>query len=140
MGLDHDALCVDDRSMAEVFCSDVCLWVRDVGCRETRVALLALEPESRVWLEVEGEPILFERMRDGSDGRSTRGFKPAGEAGKRWLKRYREERGALIEFEFIERPLDEDKAGSGYWRLDEEITEADIRATLDLTNNARANR
>ena len=102
--------------MPEVFCNDVCLWVKDVGCRQTRVALLALEPGSKVWLCVEGEPILFERMQDGVNGRSTRGFKPVGPSAAIWRTRFREQEVTLLEFDFIERPLDEGKAGSGYYQ------------------------
>jgi hypothetical protein len=106
--------------MAEVICSDVCLWVKDVGCRQTRVILLALEPGSQVWLSVADEPILFERMKDGTDGRSTRGFKPVGKTGKRWLEFYRDQKSTLLDFEFIERPLDAEKAGSGYYQREAE--------------------
>lgn len=105
--------------MAETLCKDVCLWVKDVGCRQTRVTLLSLEPGSRIWISVEGEPIQFERMADGSDGRSTRGFRPVGLTADRWLRRYRESRGELVEIELTERPLDEGKAGSGYYQREQ---------------------
>jgi hypothetical protein len=100
--------------MAKVICKDVCLWVKHVGCPQTRVMLLALEPGSQVWLSVAGQPILFERMKDGTDGRSTRRFNPVGETRKLWLQHYEEQKEALLDFEFVERPLDAGKAGSGY--------------------------
>ena len=62
--------------MADVFCNDVCLWVKHVGGRDVRTVLLSLDPGSRIWLSLDGEAVQFERMQDGGDGRSTRGFKP----------------------------------------------------------------
>lgn len=90
--------------MADVICKE------HVGCGVTRCALLALEPGSRIWLEVDGEPILFERMEDGIDGRSTRGLKPVGETADLWLKRYRDEPYSMIELDFIERLVDRGRA------------------------------
>ena len=104
--------------MADLIGDDVCLWVNQVGCRQTRVALLALEPGSRVWLNVEGNPILFERLRDDSDGRSRRGFRPIGDSIATWAMVRRDQRNELLEFDFIERPDDRDAAGTGYYQLD----------------------
>ena len=91
--------------MADVICSDVCLWIRNVGCGLTRRVMLGLEPGAQIWLEVEGEPVLFERMKDGSDGRSTRGLRPVGETAVHW-RRHFGDKPTSLEIDFIERPLD----------------------------------
>lgn len=100
--------------MADVICDDVCLWIDHVFCGVTRLALLGLEPGSRIWLRVEDERVLFERMQDGSDGRSTRGLKPVGDNADRWRRVFRDEPGTMIEVEFIERPIDD---GCGIKRI-----------------------
>lgn len=106
--------------MADVMCNDVCLWINHVFCGVTRAALLGLEPGARIWLEVDGAPILFERMQDGSDGRSTRGLKPVGPTAELWRRRFRDEPGSMVELEFVERPTDLGKAAD---RVGREVTE-----------------
>ncbi|MEY2926841.1 MAG: hypothetical protein RL367_1318, partial [Pseudomonadota bacterium] len=101
--------------MAEVFRNDDCLWVDDVGCRQTRVALLALEPGSQIWLSVDETPVLFERM---ADEIGIRGYKPVGENAQFWLNRGPDGRPELLELDFVERPADTDQAGSGYYKRD----------------------
>ncbi len=102
--------------MADAFCTDVCLWVKDVGGQDLRVLLLSLEPGSRIWLSVDGEAIQFERMADGEDGRSTRGFKPIGETAVLWKNRYLDPaRRYVEELEVVERPSDAGAAGSGFY-------------------------
>ena len=92
--------------MADLLCTDVCIWISHIGCGFTRRALLGLEPGSRIWLEVEGKPILFERMQDGADGRVTRGLKPVGPSKADWRAIYDEYRGSVVDIHFVERPLD----------------------------------
>ncbi len=58
--------------MADLLCTRDYIPISFIGCGMTRCALLALEPSSRVWLEIEGEPLLFERMPDGPDGSISR--------------------------------------------------------------------
>ena len=102
--------------MADLFCNDVCLWVKNVGGADVRTILLSLEPGSRIWLSLDGEAAQFERMQDGSDGRSTRGFKPIGPTAKIWKARYRPEQPTYIEeVEIIERPQDRGTTGSGFY-------------------------
>ena len=102
--------------MADVFCNDVCLWVKHVGGRDLRTVLLSLDPGSRIWLSLDGKAVQFERMLDGADGRSTRGFKPVGPTAAVWLDKYKPGQSAYIEeVEVIERPLDKDGAGTGFY-------------------------
>ncbi len=96
--------------MADAVIMDVCLWIGNVGCGLTRRALLALEPGSRIWLSVDDVPLLFERMQDGLDGRSTHGLKPIGPSKEVWLQRYRTEKVAAVELKFVERPVDRSPA------------------------------
>ena len=112
--------------MADAFCRDVCLWAKHVGGRDIRTILLSLEPGSRIWLSLDGEPVQFERMQDHADGRSTRGFKPVGSTASVWLDKYVPGQSTYIEeIEVMERPADLGAAVSGFYqdvaRLDETL-------------------
>lgn len=100
--------------MPTAICNDTCLWIANVGCGLTRTALLALEPGARIWLSIEGQLQLFERMRDGADGRSTRGLKPIANSGTVWIDSYAHGI-TIVELEFVERPADEGAASSKYY-------------------------
>lgn len=103
--------------MADATCKDVCLWVKHVGGRDIRTILLSLEPGSQIWLSIDGDAVQFERMQDGADGRSTRGFKPIGTTASVWLSKYEPGKSTYIEeIEVIERPADLGAAGSGFYQ------------------------
>lgn len=103
--------------MSDGFCEDACLWVKHLGGRDIRTMLLSLEPGSRIWLSLDGDAVLFERMQDGSDGRSTRGFKPIGPTALVWLSKYVPGESIYIEeIEVIERPADSGTAVSGFYQ------------------------
>ena len=103
--------------MADATCNDVCLWVKHVGGRDIRTILLSLEPGSQIWLSIDGDAVQFERMQDGADGRSTRGFKPIGSTASAWLDKYVPGQSTYIEeIEVIERPSDAGAAGSGFYQ------------------------
>ena len=103
--------------MADLVCTDICLWVKHVGCRQLRIVLLSLDPGSKIWLSLDGDAVQFERMQNSTDGSSTRGFKPVGETALLWLDRFKQGQTTYIqEVEIIERPLDTDAAGEGFYR------------------------
>ncbi len=103
--------------MADLFCNDVCLWVKHIGSRQLRVILLSLEPGSKVWLSLDGDAVQFERMQDGADGRSTLGFRPVGDTASLWLDRFKQGKSTYIEeVEIIERPVDAGAAGKGFYQ------------------------
>ena len=95
--------------MADVIFSEDGLWIADIGCGMMRRALLALETGSRIWLEIEGEAVLFERMAD-VDGESKLGLKPVGETAALWANAAERASCVMPEVEFIERPADRGKA------------------------------
>ena len=86
------------------------LCISDIGCGLTRRALLGLEPGSRLWLEIEGVPLLFEHVADGEDGRSTPFLKPIMESAELWMGLCASLPAMAMQFDFIERPADRGKS------------------------------
>lgn len=95
------------------------LRISDLWSGPTRRALLGLEPGSRIWLEVDGRPVLFERMRDHPDGRSAPFVVPVGDSVEVWRRLCAEQDPLVMGYDFVERPAD---AGSSAdrWCGDEE--------------------
>jgi hypothetical protein len=103
--------------VADAFCQDECLWVKHIGGHDVRVVLLSLDPGSRIWLSFDGVAVQFERMKDGADGRSTRGFRPVGDTAHLWRAMYEPGKAAYIEeVEIIERPADKGAVGGGFYQ------------------------
>lgn len=105
--------------MAQLFHTGGILWISEIGCRETRVVLLSLEPGSRIWLDFEGSLIQFERMADAPDGSSVPGLTAVGPTAALWESLEAQRDVTLVEFEIAERPADRGRAGSGYYQRDE---------------------
>ena len=74
--------------MVKAKLSDQCLWIAHVEDGSVRQALASLHPGATVSLLVDGEPIAFQRMATGKDGRPTSGFNPVGKGEAIWRTRY----------------------------------------------------
>lgn len=75
--------------MMPMFVRDVCLWISDIPSGPDRRMLQSLTPGSQIWIDVEGQPVLIERMKTGKDGRPTLGLKPVGPSARGWLDHYK---------------------------------------------------
>lgn len=82
--------------MAHVRLNDDAIWVRGIeGDATLREHLLALSPGETTELEVDGIVGTWERMRDGRDGRPTKGIRPVGPMRQAW-KAMQSRRGELL--------------------------------------------
>ena len=70
--------------------ADQCLWLKHVEDGQLKDALASVHPGSVIRLLVDGQPIDFQRMATGKDGRITNGFNPVGERASEWRSRYSE--------------------------------------------------
>lgn len=93
--------------MPELYISRTCIPISHIGCGLTRRFLLGLEPGSRIWLKVENEALLFERMQDEPDGQVIRGLKVVEPSIDAWQRLCREHGGSVVELTATERPLDD---------------------------------
>ena len=66
-----------------------------------RRVFCSLEPGSRIWLSVDGEPILFERMLSGGNANGTPGLKPRGATAARWRSFYTARKGDELPLSFL---------------------------------------
>ena len=86
--------------MTTVFCRDVCLWIADIPSGPDRRMLLGMTPGSRIWIDIDKQPVLFERMKTGSDGRPTNGMKPVGGTARGWLDRFKAGESVEVEMDW----------------------------------------
>ena len=82
--------------------TDQCLWLKHIEPGPVREALASIHPGSRIRFLADGEPIDFERMATGKDGRITHGFNPVGPGALIWRSRYREGEHQTIELNFAQ--------------------------------------
>lgn len=77
---------------------DVVLWPMNIkGTPKLRERLLALKAEDIVSLKVDGKITIWERMRDGKDGRPVKGLKPCDARTRElWQSLYRDRKGNLV--------------------------------------------
>ncbi len=101
--------------MTDVIHSEDGLWIANIGCGITRCALLALEPGSKIWLEVEGETVLFERMAD-VDNLSQRGLVPVGKTALGWTNARKCSDSIMLKIDFVERPVDIGRRAESIYR------------------------
>ncbi len=89
--------------MARAKLADQCLWLKHIEAGPMRDAMESLHPGSVISLLVDGEPIDFQRMATGRDGRVTNGFNPVGPYASTWRARYVEGEQDEIEIDFARR-------------------------------------
>jgi hypothetical protein len=74
--------------MASAKITDQCLWLAHIEEGDVKRALQSVHAGSLISMLVDGEPIDFQRMATGKDGRPTNGFNPVGENLSMWRDRY----------------------------------------------------
>lgn len=89
--------------MARAKLADQCLWLKHIEPGPLRDAMESLHPGSTISLLVDGEPVDFQRMAIGKDGRVTNGFNPVGPYALTWRARYIEGEHHEIELHFARR-------------------------------------
>ena len=120
--------------MKTVEIRDDVIWLKHVNDDEIRRQLSELPASRRLRLKVAGRVGVWEKMKDGSDGRPTQGFKPVGETHAYWA-RLQQLRGAKVDFEVL--GTEDDDKGSAELRaltglLQEWSSAADEAAFRDL--------
>jgi hypothetical protein len=76
---------------------DNALWAKHIeGDARMAERILALPQDAPVTLLIEGAPVRFRKMRDGSDGRPTPGLRPADPEAKHFWDAMQERRGERI--------------------------------------------
>lgn len=89
-------MATSEKGLIEV--QDVVLWPVNVkSAPKLRERLLALKSEAIVSLKIDGTNTVWERMRDGKDGRPVNGLKPCDSRTREfWRALFRDRRGELI--------------------------------------------
>lgn len=76
---------------------DVCLWPKHIhGNSSLKQRLLGLDEGELVKLSIDGFVGVWEKMKDGADGRRTDGLKPIGPAKQHWHSLYKSKRGDIV--------------------------------------------
>ncbi len=86
--------------MARAKLADQCLWLKHIERGQLRDALESIHPGSIISFLVDGEPLNFQRMATGKDGRLTNGFNPVGPNAATWRVRYTEGEHHEIQIDF----------------------------------------
>ena len=85
--------------MATMIIRDDVLWARHIeGDADLARSIRSLPADEIIVLRIEGTPIRFRKMRDGSDGRPTDGVRPEREASDFW-RGLQTRRGAMVTVE-----------------------------------------
>ncbi|MFZ2068678.1 MAG: hypothetical protein WAV27_22125 [Xanthobacteraceae bacterium] len=83
--------------MAYVEISDDSIWASQIeGAKALKERILSLSPGDLIELEIDGIVGQWEKMRNGKDGRATKGIKPVGPMKEVW-KRLQTRRGELVQ-------------------------------------------
>jgi hypothetical protein len=91
--------------MSYMIIRDNAIWAKHIeGDPELVSRILAMPENASILLLIEGTPVWFAKMRDGADGRSTPGLRPADAEAKRLWDAMQERRGERVEL----KPADEE--------------------------------
>jgi len=91
--------------MASVKINDHAVWVRHVkGGDHITQRIGSLSENAPITLQVDGRPVLFRKMRNGSDGRPTAGIRPDDSFKDYWTRLYNERRGEELPIELDDAP------------------------------------
>mgnify|MGYP001810467711 CR=1 FL=1 len=89
---------------ARVTVRDNALWLRHIaGAADLQNRLGQIPVNARIALKIDGQRIVFRRMRDGADGRPTMGLRPDDDYKAVWAELYEHRRGEAL-------PIEEDDA------------------------------
>ena len=84
--------------MGQMIISDHAIWLKHI---EADMAIIdrvsRLSQNAPITLQVDGRPVLFRKMRDGSDGRPTQGVRPDESFKDYWNELYKTRRGEKVE-------------------------------------------
>lgn len=86
--------------MTTVEVRDDVIWLKHLNDELIGRELSILPAGRRLRLKVAGRVGIWEKMKDGSDGRPTPGLRPVGEARAQWAK-LQEHRGEEVDFEVL---------------------------------------
>ena len=90
--------------MATMIIRDDALWAKHIeGDPELARRISALAEGERILLAIEGRPLRFRKMRDGTDGRPTDGLRPDDASLPDW-RDFQERRGERVRVELGDRP------------------------------------
>jgi len=83
--------------MGYVEITDDSIWAKQIeGAKALKERILSLSPGELIELEIDGIVGQWEKMRNGKDGRATKGIKPVGPMKEVW-KRFQARRGELVQ-------------------------------------------
>lgn len=83
--------------MGYVEITDDSIWAKQIeGAKALKERILSLSPGELIELEIDGIVGQWEKMRNGKDGRTTKGIKPVGPMKEVW-KRFQARRGELVQ-------------------------------------------
>jgi hypothetical protein len=92
--------------MAYVHIADSTIWVRHVEDGDDIARhILGLSENAPIALQIDGNLVLFRKMRNGSDGRPTSGIRPDESCKAYWNKLYSERRGERVPIALVTTPI-----------------------------------
>ncbi len=119
--------------MARLKIADHAVWLRHMINGDHIAKHISGLPENApVALQVDGKPILFRKMRNGSDGRPTAGIRPDESFKAYWTTLYNERRGEEVSVELGEVPPSDPYLAAVGALLSEWTSPADDAAYNDL--------
>jgi hypothetical protein len=118
---------------ARVEVRDHTIWVKHlIDAPQIRERIEALPPDSPLALIVDGKPLLFRKMKNGSDGRPTAGIRPDESFKAYWNTLYNERRGERVSVALTDAKLADPYLQSIAHLLSEWDSAADNAAYNDL--------
>lgn len=91
--------------MASITIRDNAVWAKHIeGAPELRKHILDLEQDAPLRLVIDGQSILFRKMRDGADGRPTPGLRPDSSEKATW-DAFQSRRGEVVGLSLAERDV-----------------------------------
>ncbi|MGL5362147.1 MAG: hypothetical protein ACRDBH_04660 [Bosea sp. (in: a-proteobacteria)] len=94
-----------ERSMGRMEIRDHAVWMKHIeGDPAIVERLLQLPQNAPIALQVDGKPVLFRKMRDGSDGRPTQGIRPDESFKDYWNTLFQQRRGEIVQLTLNETP------------------------------------
>jgi hypothetical protein len=119
--------------LAYVRIADSTIWAKHVqDGHDIQSRILELLENAPIALQIDGKPVLFRKMRNGSDGRPTSGIRPDESCKAYWSKLYSERRGERVPIALVTTPVVDPYLASIGHLLSEWDSLADNAAYNDL--------
>jgi hypothetical protein len=82
------------------------IWLKHIeNAPQIVTKIESLAPNAPITLQIEDKPVIFRKMRDGADGRPTRGIRPDESFKNYWNQLFQRRSGEKVEIKLNEAPI-----------------------------------